>query len=60
MKVDNFKPQVDRVVFPDGHGFSVLAIGRLFVLDWATDLPFCVVSCSCTNQVLAQLDVPNN
>merc|ERR1712136_254939 len=29
MKVDNIKPQVDRFVFPDGHGVIVLASGRL-------------------------------
>ena len=28
-KVENSKPQVDRFVFPDGHGLIVLASGRL-------------------------------
>merc|ERR1711992_78929 len=29
IKVENIKPQVDRFVFPDGHGVIVLAAGRL-------------------------------
>merc|ERR1712149_85781 len=29
IKVENIKPQVDRFVFPDGHGAIVLASGRL-------------------------------
>merc|ERR1712036_179752 len=29
IKIENIKPQVDRFVFPDGHGVIVLASGRL-------------------------------
>merc|ERR1712122_376927 len=32
IKVENIKPQVDRFVFPDGHGVIVLAAGRLLNL----------------------------
>merc|ERR1740139_968916 len=57
MKVDNIKPQVDRFVFPDGHGVIVLASGRLLNLGCATGHPSFVMSCSFTNQVLAQLEI---
>jgi len=60
MKVDNIKPQVDRFVFPDGHGVIVLASGRLLNLGCATGHPSFVMSCSFTNQVLAQLDLLRN
>merc|ERR1711972_482226 len=54
IKVENIKPQVDRFVFPDGHGVIVLASGRLLNLGCATGHPSFVMSCSFTNQVLAQ------
>merc|ERR1712190_66509 len=57
IKVENIKPQVDRFVFPDGHGIIVLASGRLLNLGCATGHPSFVMSCSFTNQVLAQLDL---
>merc|ERR1711877_96713 len=57
IKVENIKPQVDRFVFPDGHGVIVLASGRLLNLGCATGHPSFVMSCSFTNQVLAQLDI---
>jgi adenosylhomocysteinase len=60
MVVENIKPQVDRFVFPDGHGVIVLASGRLLNLGCATGHPSFVMSCSFTNQVLAQLDLLNN
>merc|ERR1719454_2747753 len=60
MKVENIKPQVDRFVFPDGHGVIVLAYGRLVNLGCATGHPSFVMSCSFTNQVLAQLDILKN
>jgi len=60
IKVDNIKPQVDRYVFPDGHGVIVLAAGRLLNLGCATGHPSFVMSCSFTNQVLAQLDLLKN
>jgi len=60
IKVDNIKPQVDRFVFPDGHGIIMLASGRLCNLGCATGHPSFVMSCSFTNQVLGQLDLLEN
>merc|ERR1712091_320103 len=60
IKVENIKPQVDRFVFPDGHGVIVLTSGRLCNLGCATGHPSFVMSCSFTNQVLAQLDILKN
>jgi len=60
IKVENIKPQVDRFVFPDGHGVIILASGRLLNLGCATGHPSFVMSCSFTNQVLAQLDIRKN
>jgi adenosylhomocysteinase len=57
IKVENIKPQVDRFVFPDGHGVIVLASGRLLNLGCATGHPSFVMSCSFTNQTLAQLEL---
>merc|ERR1719463_544256 len=57
IKVENIKPQVDRFVFPDGHGIIVLASGRLLNLGCATGHPSFVMSCSFTNQTLAQLEL---
>merc|ERR1712187_299086 len=50
IKVENIKPQVDRFVFPDGHGIIVRASGH----------PSFVMSCSFANQVLGQLDLLAN
>merc|ERR1712063_38336 len=60
IRVENIKPQVDRFVFPDGHGIIVLASGRLLNLGCATGHPSFVMSCSFTNQALAQLDILKN
>merc|ERR1711948_24217 len=60
IKVENIKPQVDRFVFPDGHGVIVLASGRLLYLGCATGHPSFVMSCSFTNQVLGQMDLLAN
>jgi len=60
IKIENIKPQVDRFVFPDGHGVIVLASGRLLNLGCATGHPSFVMSCSFTNQTLAQLDILKN
>merc|ERR1712217_441016 len=60
IKVENIKPQVDRFVFPDGHGIIMLASGRLCNLGCATGHPSFVMSCSFTNQVLGQLDLLKN
>jgi len=53
----NIKPQVDRFVFPDGHGVIVLAEGRLVNLGCATGHPSFVMSNSFTNQTLAQIEL---
>merc|ERR1711988_1644770 len=60
IQCDNIKPQVDRFEFPDGHGVIVLAAGRLLNLGCATGPPSFVMSCSFTNQTLAQLDLLDN
>merc|ERR1711866_8368 len=57
IEIENIKAQVDRFVFPDGHGVIILASGRLLNLGCATGHPSFVMSCSFTNQVLAQLDL---
>merc|ERR1719218_118294 len=57
IKCDNIKPQVDRFVFPDGRGIIILASGRLLNLGCATGHPSFVMSCSFTNQTLAQLEL---
>ncbi|MQL95756.1 hypothetical protein Taro_028439, partial [Colocasia esculenta] len=52
------KPQTDRWVFPDtNNGIIVLAEGRLMNLGCATGHPSFVMSCSFTNQVIAQLEL---
>lgn len=53
----NIKGQVDRWEFPDGHGVIILAEGRLLNLGCATGHPSFVMSCSFTNQVLAQIEL---
>jgi len=57
VKKVNIKPQCDRWVFPDGHGVIVLAEGRLLNLGCATGHPSFVMSCSFTNQVVAQMEL---
>jgi adenosylhomocysteinase len=56
----NVKPQVDQIFFPDGHSIILLSEGRLVNLGNATGHPSFVMSCSFTNQVLAQLDLWQN
>ena len=53
----NIKPQVDEYVFPDGHSVIILSEGRLLNLRNATGHPSFVMSCSFTNQVMAQIDL---
>ncbi len=53
----NIKPQVDEFVFPDGHSVILLAEGRLLNLGCATGHPSFVMSCSFSNQVLAQIEL---
>jgi len=56
----NVKPQVDLWTFPDGHAVIVLSEGRLLNLGNATGHPSFVMSCSFTNQVLAQMELHAN
>ena len=56
----NIKPQVDRFIFPNGNAIILLAMGRLVNLGCATGHPSFVMSCSFTNQVLAQIELCNN
>jgi adenosylhomocysteinase len=51
------KPQVDQIIFPDGHRITLLARGRLVNLGCATGHPSFVMSNSFTNQVLAQIEL---
>merc|ERR1712238_250473 len=54
----NIKPQVDKFTFKDtGRGVIVLAEGRLLNLGCATGHPSFVMSCSFTNQALAQIEL---
>lgn len=57
IKKENIKPQVDLFTFPDGHSIILLAEGRLVNLGCATGHPSFVMSCSFTNQVLAQIEL---
>jgi len=56
----NIKPQVDKYTFPDGHSIFLLAEGRLVNLGCAMGHPSFVMSCSFTNQTLAQMDLWKN
>jgi adenosylhomocysteinase len=51
---------VHKYTFPDGHSIYLLAMGRLINLSCATGHPSFVMSCSFTNQVLAQIDLWQN
>ena len=53
--VTNIKPQVDRFLMPSGRHIILLAEGRLVNLGCATGHSSFVMSCSFTNQVLAQI-----
>ena len=57
---DELKPGTDLWSFPDGHSVIVLAQGRLVNLGCATGHPSFVMSCSFTNQVIAQMELFNN
>jgi adenosylhomocysteinase len=54
---EQVKPQVDEWRFADGHSVIVLSEGRLLNLGNATGHPSFVMSCSFTNQVLAQVEL---
>lgn len=51
------KPQVDMFTFADGRRLILLAEGRLVNLGCAMGHPSFVMSCSFTNQVLAQIEL---
>ena len=57
---ENIKPQVDHIIFPDGKRIILLAEGRLINLGCATGHPSFVMSCSFTNQVMAQIELWEN
>merc|ERR1712086_456789 len=57
--VMNIKPQVDRYEMQNGRHVILLAEGRLVNLGCATGHPSFVMSCSFTNQVLAQIELWN-
>jgi adenosylhomocysteinase len=57
---DQLKPGTDLWSFPDGHSIIVLAEGRLVNLGCATGHPSFVMSCSFSNQVIAQMELFNN
>ncbi|MFN4262730.1 MAG: adenosylhomocysteinase [Thioalkalivibrionaceae bacterium] len=57
---DNIKPQVDHVIFPDGHRIILLAEGRLVNLGCATGHPSFVMSASFSNQTIAQIELFKN
>ena len=55
---ENIKPQVDRFTFKEtGRAVIILAEGRLVNLGCATGHPSFVMSCSFTNQTVAQLEL---
>ena len=60
IKKEEIKPQVDRYTFKDGKQIFMLAEGRLVNLGCATGHPSFVMSCSFSNQTLAQLDLWKN
>merc|ERR1712217_197508 len=60
MKNNAIVGNIGHFVFPDGHGIIILAAGRLLNLGCATGHPSFAMSCSFTNQVLAQLDLLKN
>jgi len=58
----NIKPQCDKFIFPksegvENHGVIILAEGRLLNLGCATGHPSFVMSCSFTNQCIAQIEL---
>lgn len=54
---ENIKPQVDHVIFPDGHRIILLAEGRLVNLGCGTGHPSYVMSSSFANQTIAQIEL---
>lgn len=56
----NIKPQVDRYTLANGRHIILLAAGRLVNLGCATGHPSFVMSCSFSNQTLAQIELWTN
>jgi len=56
-KWEEIKPQVDHIIFPDGHRIILLAKGRLVNLGCATGHPSYVMSSSFANQTIAQIEL---
>ena len=59
-RFENIKPQVDQVTFSDGKKIVLLAEGRLVNLGCGEGHPSFVMSCSFSNQVLAQAELWQN
>ena len=59
-KRKEIKPQVAKYIFNDGKEIILLAEGRLVNLGCATGHPSFVMSCSFSNQTLAQMELWNN
>ncbi|MBI1364209.1 MAG: adenosylhomocysteinase [Proteobacteria bacterium] len=59
-KWENIKPQVDKIHMPGDKSLILLAEGRLVNLGCATGHPAFVMSCSFTNQVMAQMELWDN
>lgn len=57
IKKDNLKPLVDVYTLPNGNRLIILSEGRLVNLGNATGHPSFVMSCSFSNQVLAQIEL---
>jgi adenosylhomocysteinase len=57
---DELKAGTDLWTFKDGHAVIVLAEGRLVNLGCATGHPSFVMSCSFSNQVIAQMELYGN
>ena len=57
IKETPIKPQVDKFTLANGNSLIVLARGRLVNLGCATGHPSFVMSCSFTNQVMAQISI---
>jgi len=60
VKKTNIKPQVDRFTLKNGKNVILLAEGRLVNLGCAMGHPSFVMSCSFSNQTLAQIDLWQN
>lgn len=57
VKKENIKPLVDLYTLPSGNRITLLSEGRLVNLGNATGHPSFVMSCSFSNQVLAQIEL---